>query len=137
MKLKSLMVWLLVAYALCLMPSSCFNWFSAGGSLDVRGHVTWLSGDLIEWAAHAVLMGAVAYHLVQVFGRSARGLIAVLYAVLGVLLIAVSIEGLQSILPESFHRGFSWSDVWASLLGGLVAGCVAMVFAGSRREVDG
>lgn len=37
-----------------------------------------------------------------------------------VFLIALPIEGLQALLPESFSRGFSWSDIWASLVGGLI-----------------
>jgi hypothetical protein len=39
---------------------------------------------------------------------------------LGVMVIAVLIELAQSFLPPSFHRGFSWGDLGASLAGGFI-----------------
>jgi hypothetical protein len=40
--------------------------------------------------------------------------------VFGVIVIAVLIELAQSLLPSSFHRGFSWGDLEASLAGGSI-----------------
>ena len=40
--------------------------------------------------------------------------------VFGVMVIAVLIELIQSLLPLSFHRGFSWGDLGASLAGGFI-----------------
>lgn len=38
----------------------------------------------------------------------------------GVLLIAVLIEGAQSLLPSSFGRGYAWGDLGASVVGGFI-----------------
>ncbi len=46
----------------------------------------------------------------------------------GVILIAALIEGIQSLLPASFSRGFAWGDIGASVVGGLLG-----IFLAVRR----
>jgi len=59
-------------------PQRMLSWFSAVTSSNSDNHSAWLSGDVVEWAAHAILMGGVAYHLIPMFGGSTRWLVSLL-----------------------------------------------------------
>ena len=64
-------------------------------------------------------------------------------ALLGVMMIAVLIEGIQALLPSSFRRGFAWADLEASAVGGLIGilavGLLIIVarIQGNRRAIVG
>ena len=89
----------------------------------VRGE----SGVGKELVAHAILMGGVAYCLFRLINSTLEWLPSLLASIVLVLLISVSIEGLQGLLPETFHRGFSMSDIWASLLGSVIGSVAAII----------
>lgn len=118
MKYRALIIWVVLAFVFCLVPSSCFDWFKSA-TAGVAEHHAFPSGDLLEWTAHAILMAGVAFHLVPLFGGSARRLFLLMGTMVIILVIAFSIEWFQGLLPESFSRGFSISDIWSSLIGGL------------------
>ena len=132
--LKSLLVWLVVAYGICLIPSSAFDWVKALLPSGSEGHSTGHTVDLLEWTAHAILMGGVAFSFFRLFRTSIGWFLSLLLSMFLVFLIAVSIEWLQGLLPPEFHRGPSNSDVWASLVGALIGGGLACVV---RKEMAG
>ena len=43
-----------------------------------------------------------------------------------VMVLAILIEGAQTLLPASFSRGFARGDLWISLIGGLLGSLIAM-----------
>jgi VanZ family protein len=138
MKLKNQgwLIWIVLAYLFCLMPSRYFHWFSPLS--EGLSKVPALAGgsDLLEWAAHALLMAGVAFCLFRMFRSNRGGLFSLAVTLLLVLLIAVSIEWFQGLLPESFHRGPAISDVWASVVGGLVGALVATVLGRDQKATD-
>jgi hypothetical protein len=77
--------------------------------------------ELKQWVAHFVLMGAVALSLSFKGGAHGVGLWRHYgFVAWFVLLLSVAIELGQELLPAHFSRGFSWSDIVASISGGLV-----------------
>jgi len=122
---KQLLLWIMLAYGLCLLPGGCFRWITSIITCGVEDGSFSGVGDLMEWTAHAVLIGGVAYSLFRLLRRRAGRLPSLIASMGLVLLIAISIEWLQCLLPQSFSRGFSWSDVVGSLLGGLIGVCCA------------
>jgi hypothetical protein len=158
------LAWLILAYVLCLIPSGWIRALTAlflPGGLGGSGSSEWL-----EWAAHAILIGGVAYHLMRLLQRRHTTPVdrlmndelmgaepqtgnrepgtknrkpessrktehlklktsAMLQTLAAVALIAASIEVLQGMLPEWFRRGFAWSDIVASVLGGWVGAALA------------
>ena len=129
MNKRPLIIWLLLAYGLCMLPADCFRWI--GSSVERASGAN--TGGLLEWTAHAVLMAGVAYHLMGANkNRKINDVVMAVLSVASIMVIAVSIEILQGQLPESFSRGFAWSDIWSSLLGGVVGSIVAAVFRFKR-----
>ena len=130
---KRFWFWIAVAFVLCLIPSPDW-WLSVFGDARCLGKVFggehssfWNkfineNTDLKEWGVHAFLMGCIAYYTMSLFRRSRFR--AFLFCVIFVGFIAIAIEFFQGILPTSFHRGFSASDIWASLLGGILGALV-------------
>lgn len=52
--------------------------------------------------------------------RRRSRLLRIVTAVTASLFLALLIEWGQALLPESFHRGFAWGDLLASVAGGLI-----------------
>jgi VanZ family protein len=136
MKLKNQgwLIWIVLAYLFCLMPSRYFHWFSPLS--EGLSKVPALAGgsDLLEWAAHALLMAGVAFCLLRRFRRSRGWMASLALALLLTLMIAISIEWLQGLLPASFSRGLSASDIWASLVGALAGVAFAGLAACSKKK---
>lgn len=169
---RALIVWLLIAGALCLLPGPLY-WSDrfpvqevqekreagkpgrdavAGSKMDSAESADSDSGSgsssVIakvmaavlsqrrhekEHAAHFVLMFGVAFCSARSLFAGFRPLFSVIASLLLVALVALVIEGLQELLPDFFRRGFSWDDLWFSLMGGLL-GALGGVLRGGSSE---
>ena len=90
-----------------------------------------------ELGAHFILMFGIAFCFVRVFNSSQ---FSTLRSLVFILLLALSIEFLQELLPTSFARGFALSDIWVSLAGGLLGallGSLVKQAGGFRLEALG
>ena len=140
---------LIVAYMLCLMPAPSFwqehfPWvlaLSDSGGSDAL-FLRWLRehSDLKDWAAHLLLMAGISFEFIRIEQRRRNSITPTLGSfkmalfTLGlVAVVAVSIEWFQSLLPEIFSRGSALSDVWASLIGGVIGICLGLCFGHSGR----
>lgn len=154
-----LILWVIGALVLCLMPGKFFKSKSTLESVNaaqnhsgtaeknvsqkgVMKHAeksVWFRGRIQhewkEWVAHAGLMMGIAFCLIPYF-RSCGKLRSLLFTLLSIYVIAVLIEMFQYLLPFSFHRGFSMSDVWASLFGGVVGALGSILFLSVRSYLD-
>ena len=140
---------LMVAYVLCLMPAPSFwqehfPWLT--GRLDTSGSgspfLGWLRdhSDLRDWSAHLLLMAGISFEFIRIEQRRRKfkfsnfsSLKLALFTLGLVAVVAISIEWFQSLLPEIFSRGSALSDVWASLIGGVIGICLGLRFGHSRR----
>ena len=85
-----------------------------------------------ERLGHMIPMIGIAFCLIRLLltrgWRWYAGLLAAWAFVFG---LALSIELLQELLPESFHRGFAWDDIGFSMIGGLLAVLGGFLFSTS------
>lgn len=168
---RRLIFWILLAFALCLLPSGWLTGLEGTLLPGTKGEskTALLWSEAKEPLAHGLLMLAVGYSLMRLFsaglvtggpdlgqGDGDHGSIVVpapaegslpqvsevrrpwflrswgrcaSTSILGVMVIAVLIEGTQALLPSSFSRGYALGDLGASLVGGFTGTLLATVRA--------
>lgn len=85
-----------------------------------------------EMLVHFALMCGVAFCFSRSFFAESRMVVSIIGSLAFVLLIAFSIEGLQELVPDYFHRGFAWSDIGFSLAGGTLGALAATLVSRLR-----
>lgn len=90
-----------------------------------------------ERLGHLLPMIGIAWCLIRLLltrgWRWYAGLLAAWAFVFG---IALSIELLQELLPEWFHRGFALDDIGFSMLGGLLGSLGGFLFLTAKERID-
>ena len=98
-------LWTLIIFVLCSYPSDHLPTIENGN--DKTLHFIAFAGFSFLWFFHS----------------SKPWLIILLAALYG-----IGIEFWQSILPESFHRGFDWYDALADSIGGIIGYVIWLIY---------